>query len=474
MYKTTNQNKNISIQGSILVYTIVIIFIFSLVMLGLLGYATMQLRLTRSAIYSQQAFQIAEAGINYYEWRLAKFPADFWDGNSSTTPGSYVHKYIDKTNGQAIGQFTLDITPPPVGSTIATIVSTGFTYANPNEKRKITARYGISSLAQYAFLTNSTVWVGSGETINGEMRANGGVRFDGSGNAPISSAKDSYTCPAAYGSPCPAVMPGIWGAASTSTVNHWQFPVPNFDFNTITPNLTGLKATAQTDGGAAYLSPSNKQGYSFVFTANGKVDIYLVKKVLDPPAQAWDVDGNAVNTSADYDQRQMLYSQIAFPPSGVFYVEDNVWVEGVVNGRVMLVAAKLQYNAATAPKLFIANNLTYSSYNGGSILGLLGQKDIIVSYNAPSDLRLDAALIAQNGSVQAYQYQNNTNIKNTITVFGSIISYGQWAWSYIVAGNVVSGFRNASTTYDTNLLYYPPPSFPITSFGYQQLSWVSN
>ena len=89
--------------GSILIYTIVIIFIFSLVMLGVLAYATIQLRVTRSAVYDQQAFQIAEAGENYYQWHLAHFPNDFWDGNASSTPGPYVHNYVDTDTGQVIG-----------------------------------------------------------------------------------------------------------------------------------------------------------------------------------------------------------------------------------------------------------------------------------------------------------------------------------------------------------------------------------
>lgn len=461
-------------RGSILIYTIVIIFIFSMVMLGLLGYATMQLRVTRSAVYSQQAFQIAEAGANYYQWHLNRYPADFWDGNASTTPGPYVHSYIDTDTGQTIGQFSLKITPPPVGSTLVTIESTGNAAGNLKEKRTITVRYGIASLARYAFLTNSDIWIGDTENVSGSFLSNGGIRFDGKGNAPIMSAKATYTCPYWSGSPCPHTENGIWGSAPGSTVSQWQFPVANFDFNTITPNLSALKSTAQTDGGAAYLSPSSKQGYSFVFNANGLVDIYLVKKVLNPPNQAWDVSGNAVNTSADYDQRQQIYSQIPIPPGGVFYVEDNVWVEGVVKGRVMLVAAKLPYNASTAPKIFIANNITYSAYDGSSVLGLLAQKDVVVSYNAPSDLHVDGALIAQNGSVQVYEYPNNTNVKNSITVFGSIVTYGQWTWSYISGNSIVSGFRNTNTGYDSNLLYHPPPSFPLTSSGYQMLGWTSN
>src|SRR5204862_451267 len=160
------------------------------------SYATIQLRVTRGSINREMAFQIAEAGVNYYQWHLAHFADDFWDGNASTTPGPYVHNYIDKDTNQTLGTFSLVITPPSVGSTIVTIQSSGSSVVNPGQKRVITVRYGVPSLAQYAFLTNADAWVGNTESISGQFHTNGGLRFDGTGNAPIYSAKANYTCQA--------------------------------------------------------------------------------------------------------------------------------------------------------------------------------------------------------------------------------------------------------------------------------------
>ena len=89
--------------GIVLVYNLIVIFIFSLVMLAVLAYAVVQLRVIRSSISREQGFQIAEAGANYYQWHLAHFDSDFWDGNASTTPGPYIHDYIDKDTNQKIG-----------------------------------------------------------------------------------------------------------------------------------------------------------------------------------------------------------------------------------------------------------------------------------------------------------------------------------------------------------------------------------
>src|SRR3989344_7535066 len=142
--------KRLNEKGSMLIYSILVIFIFSTVMLAVLSYATTQLRVLRSTVNREQSFQIAEAGANYYQWRLAHYPADFWDGNASTTPGPYIHDYIDKDTNEKVGEFALTITPPLTGSTVVTITSKGYTMNNPAQKRTVTVRYGIPSLARYA------------------------------------------------------------------------------------------------------------------------------------------------------------------------------------------------------------------------------------------------------------------------------------------------------------------------------------
>ncbi len=459
-------------KGSILVFEVVVIFVFSLALLGLLSVSVYQLRVLRSTVQKEQAFHIAEAGVNYYQWHLAHFPTDYADGSGQTgcSPcGPFVHDYIDKNTNTVIGKYSLLITPPLTGSTVTTIQSTGWTLSNSNIKRVTTVKYGIPSLARFAFLTNSDVWVGSTESINGEMKANGGIRFDGSGNAPIESAKQTYTCPSWSGSPCPTTKNGVWGSASQSTQNYWSYPVPAFDFSSLTSDLATLKSTAQSNG--LYLAPSNAQGYSLVFNNDSTVSVYKVIS-LRAHQTGWDVDGNAHNEDLDYNTRTLQFT-VALPGNGVIYVEDRTWVEGTVSGRVMVAAARLPYNATTAPSIIIPNNLVYSTKDGSVALGLLAQKDILVSYFAPNDLEIDAAMIAQNGSAQRFYYPSD--VKNSITIYGSIASFGAWTWSWVNGGgSIISGYPTTATTYDSNLLYAPPPSFPLSSSGYQQITWSSN
>lgn len=457
--------------GVIIIYEVIIIFILSVVLLAVLSNAAFQLKAIRSTVNREQAFQIAEAGINYYQWRLSHYPTDYQDGTG--IPGPYIHDYVDQDTTQIIGRYSLTITPPAVGSTVVAITSTGWTLDNPAQRRTISTRFGIPSLAKYAFLTNSGVWIGQNESVSGELHSNNGIRFDGTGNAPITSAKQTYTCFSWQGSPCPAVRNGIWGAAPQSTRNFWQFPVPSVDFSSITSDLASIKSGAQTDG--IYLSPSNRQGYSLVFNANGTVSVHRVNTLRNTPS-AWDVNNVAHNEDLDYNSRTLLFTQ-ALPSNGLIFVEDRTWVEGVVAGRVMVTAARLPYNATTAPSILIPNNITYTVKDGSVSLGLLAQKDILVTYYSPDDLEIDAALVAQNGSVQRFNFSGSGayNIRSSITTYGSIMSFGVWTWSWVNgSGTVVNGYENTHTTYDSNLLYAPPPSFPLASDEYQQISWTSN
>src|ERR1700759_1515981 len=64
-------------------------------------------------VRSQQAFNIAEAGLNYYLWHMAHNGSDYKDGQSTpATPdptlgyGAYVHTYYD-SNAKVAGTYTL-------------------------------------------------------------------------------------------------------------------------------------------------------------------------------------------------------------------------------------------------------------------------------------------------------------------------------------------------------------------------------
>lgn len=448
--------------GSVLVYNLIVIFIFSLVMVAVLGYAVIQLRVIRGSVNREMAFQIAEAGANYYQWHLAHFSSDFWDGNASTTPGPYIHDYIDRDTNQKVGEFSLQITPPLPGSTIVTIKSTGFTTDYPAQKRSVSVRYGKPSLAKYAFLTNSYVLVGSTSVFYGQFHSNSGIQFNGTANSPVTSFRTTYTCQDGDG--CSGTYPGIWGSAASSTQAFWDFPVLHVDYTGITSDFEDLETLAT---GQADLPPSNEQGYSLVFNPDGTVSVYKVT-ALRAHNTGYDVNGQWHSEDLDYQTRDFQYT-MPIPSNGVIFVRDHVWVEGVVNGRVVVAATKYSTDPAQQARILIPNNITYLAKDGNHVLGLIAEKDLLLTYYVPDDLEIDAAFIAQNGAFQRYCFSDTP--KDTLTVYGSISSFSR---PYVYCSGYNSGYTIRNYIYDSSLLYGPPPSFPLSNEGYQQISWESN
>ena len=251
--------------------------------------------------------------------------------------------------------------------------------------------------------------------------------------------------------------------------------MPAVDFSSLTSDLADMKSAANSGG--IYLPPSGQKGYSLVFNGNGTVSVYVVKKTY---SDANALDGYYVSRSEDTDYYQRInpsspiQGNYNIPSNGMIYIEDNVWVEGTVNGRVTVAAAKLP-QPASPPIIFIPNNILYATKDGSDVLGLIAQGDIVLSKRAPNNLEIDAAMISQTGLIQVFR---TYDIKNALTIYGSIMNFGYWfdnfVWTTGYNTIVISGYSDTTYSYDTNLLYAPPPHFPFSSSGYQLLKWEGN
>lgn len=427
-----------------------------LVQLGISEYRAGQ---TKTA--KEVAFHLAEAGVEYYRWHLEHDPTDFQDGTGG--PGPYVHTYTDK-DGAIIGSFSLDITSPSPGSSIVQIRSTGWSVAEPMVRQMIVARVGFPSLAAYAFLTNANTVIPAG-TVHGKLHANGGIRFDGTADSLITSAKATYTCQMIDGCSPSEEKPGVWGAGGPATF--WQFPVPQADFSGMTADLATLKNIAQTDG--IHLGPSGTNGYLLRLNSDRTVGIFLVTE-LQPPISGTDVNGVVHTESNDIQSTQFVETR-AIPASGTIFGEDKIWVDGLVSGFVTIGSGRFPDNPATRSSIIVNDNITYRNRDGSDALGLVAQQDVLIPYFSPADLEIDAAMVAQNGSVQRYFYDGN--VKNRLTVYGSVVSYGNWIWTWLSGGGgpVVSGYTSSDVAYDVHLAATPPPGFPVQNTSYQLVSW---
>ena len=185
-----NYKKNNS--GAILIPALIFSVIAAVFIVVLVNIAITNVRSANSDFHGGQAFQIAEAGIEYYRWHLAHAPNDFQNGTGQ--PGPYTLNYNDK-DGNPIGQIILAITPPPVGSTIIVINSTGKLNSDISVIKTIEVKLAIPSLAKYAVAANDNLRFGQGTVVNGPVQSNGGIRFDGLANNVVSSALSDYDDP---------------------------------------------------------------------------------------------------------------------------------------------------------------------------------------------------------------------------------------------------------------------------------------
>jgi hypothetical protein len=187
--------------------------------------------------------------------------------------------------------------------------------------------------------------------------------------------------------------------------------------------------------------------------------------------------------STSNNSQTLVNSGNHLPSKGVIFVADNVWVDGTVGGgaRITIAAAKLP-QPATPPDIIVNTNLKYTNYDGTDVIGLIAQGNVTIGLMSDDIFEIDGALVAQNGRVGRYYY--NTNCGNTytqtkVTIYGMIATFVRYGFTYTgssyvcsgTIGSIGSGYCTRDITYDPNLLYGPPPTFPLSSSSYVPLSW---
>ncbi|MDP2741175.1 MAG: hypothetical protein Q8O66_00595 [bacterium] len=474
-------------QGQILIQIIVFGSVAVLIFGGLVGWASVNIGISKREFNRELAIQIAEAGIDYYRWHLAHAPQDFQDGTG--VPGPYTHIYYDK-NDDPIGRFILTITPPPVGSTLVGIRSEGRVDTDAIVKRTIAVQMSIPSWAKFSVAANADIRFGEGTEVYGLLHSNGGIRFDGLAHNIVSSARADYNDPDHIGNnefsvhthrnappgngvndnfrpleaPPTAPVPDRSDIFESSR----QFPVPAIDFTGMTTDLAQIKTDAEADG--RYFASSGTLGYHIILK-NDTFDLYRVTSLIAPP---WGCNNSQSQTgwgSWSIQAELLILQNQIFPNNGLIFVEDNTWVDGQINSaRLTIASARFPDNPATRTSITINKDILYTNYDGQDVVALMAQQNINAGLKSNNILRIDAALVAQNGRIGRYYYRSACDpdrIKNIITLYGTLITNQRYGFAYTDG----SGYQTRNIIYDANLLYTPPPSFPLTSDQYTTLSW---
>jgi len=481
-------------RGDIIVSVLIFAAIAVTMVIGLVNWGASTVANIRNLASREQAFQIAEAGINYYQWHLAQSPSDYKDGTN--LPGPYVHRFYDK-DGNLLGTYSLTITPPIVGSTIVTIVSVG-QIASSTVSRSIQAKLAIPSLVKFAAIANDNMYFGAGTTVYGPVLSNKGIHFDGFSQNQVASAVATYTDPdtghAEFGvyttsgidDPTPpAAVPNRTDVFAAGR----QFPVPAFDFTGLTAGLTQLKTLAQ-NGGREWTA-SGASGYHMVFKVVGGVTKYDMYKVTalqatpgncgtDATAQSqpqwgtWTIKSVVGSTQSAQGETLISGGPWPIPSNGVIFVDDNLWVDGTVSNARVTVVAGIVGATSNYPSITINTNLLYTYHDGTDAIGLISQGNINSGMVSDDSYEIDAALVAENGRVGRFYYSTNCASgsshyydRTTLTLVGMIASAVRYGFAYTDG----TGYTNRNINYDNNLLYGPPPSFPQATTQYQIISW---
>lgn len=469
-------------RGAYLPVILMISVLFMALMTAMIAMAMSNLKIANNHRDKVSAMEIAEAGVNYYLWRLSHFNTDYCDGqscvgNATIGYGPYNHDYTD-VGGHKIGTYSLKIFPPSADSSTVRVESIGMVNGR-RLQRKIICELGMPSFTKYTLFSqpqapsgsykdkSPELWVGPNEKITGSAFVNmGGIYNQGE------ITKDAYSTLETFdsipgGDGLPGVAgPGVFGGAKI-------YPTTPVDINKLSVDIDAIRDDAAA-GNGFYRNASGSNGYSIVLKADN-FDLYRVTQYYGS------FDVGSVNNADDLSVKsRTLLGTYDYPASGVMAFEDNVWVSGTINNKkITILAADPEETRKNFLKnIIITDNIKYTNYNGLDKIGLITQQNILVARKAPTNLEIDAAMIAATATdsvirIKAYCSPNTTCLsdhKTKIKVFGSLAHRGGLLWTIDYGGGKWSGYQATETVIDEANVLNPPPKFPLTG-SYQILSW---
>ncbi len=158
------------------------------------------------------------------------------------------------------------------------------------------------------------------------------------------------------------------------------------------------------------------------------------------------------------------------PAGGALFVNNGtLTISGTLNGRLTVGSSK----GVTIPSSIVYADDPRTNPNSDDVLGIISEKDIMISQNAPNNVEINACLMALDTS---FMVQNWSSIaaKGTLTVYGGIIQdeRGPVGTFSGQTGQKLSGYTK-DYSHDPRLISSPPPYMPSTG-DYVILSWEEN
>lgn len=508
-----NQKKQ---KGSITITILVFSVVFLIFLSGMTWIIIDLLRTSTQKVADIEALEIAEAGINYYRWHLLQNPEDLQDGNAwccASPPcascGPYEHDYNDPEGGM-LGKFSIEI----IGKkqcgqiTAITVLSTGWTDNFPDDKKKIKVKYVRPTVAEFAYILNSNVWAGADREINGPYHSNGGIRMDGENNSIVTSGEEDWACTCSFGCKAPKCLwkscpaPCSWDGTSCTcpgvftTANGdeglFDFPVLDFNFDGITTKLSDIKELTKDEGQGTYIAPSGAEGYHIILKEDRSMDVYKVtevnmisgvcaivgfKVVCDGGSckpECPECDGERCVVEDPAIKTEVLQGNYPISDEcGLIFIEDNLWVEGMVKGKTTVVSADL-IDSNKKTDTWLVGNIQYTADDGSDGLVLLSQHNNLISLYSPDIMELNGIYVAQTGHFGRNYYHSGYaphHKRTRLEMYGTVVSNGRVGTKWSGGGVWISGYNERKNTYDSKLGFNPPPFLPCTSLSFTFKEW---
>lgn len=465
-------------KGFIMLLALVFGAIFLLVLSGLSSYVVVEHKITNQRQQMSESFAIAEAGLEYYRWHLAHFPTDLQNGTGA--PGPYPITIPDP-QGSTAGVATLSITAnTSCGLSTSINLSSSGQAAAGGPPVVLTAKYAQPTVALYSYVLNDNVWAGADRVISGPYHSNGGIRMDGTANAPVTSSVATWSCTSSFGCSPTATKAGVWGAGPNQTL--WSYPVPQVDFAAIAADFSTLKTLATASG--IYLprfSAGNKnsaayyRGYHLIFNAN---DTVTVRRVTSTTS----LNSTPINPADDTDNladRMLINNETNFNtytiPStcGLMFVEDNTWIEGTIPSKVTVVVANVA-DSGVDPSAYLRGNITYEDTDGSDGITVIAERNVLITPDAPSTMTLNGIFIAQNGAFgrNLYSCPSSYEPKTSLTILGTTVSNKRTGTKWVNGcPSTDAGYQTRIDAFDRKLASDPPPFTPVVSTDYELMDW---
>lgn len=454
-------------------YFVLLVLVFSAVFLTLVsalaGFIFVEKRAQLAKENREKAIHVAEAGLNYYKWFLAHFPNDLQNGTGA--PGPYVHT-VDDPEGGELGTFSLNITGESFCGEVTEILieSTGWTAQDSTQRRIVSAEYARPSVAEFSHIVDANVWAGDDRIINGPYHSNQGVRMDGTHNAAVSSGVTSWQCTSSFGCSPTQTVDGVFGAGSQPAL--WNFPTPPVDFGQVTVDLATLEGYAQADG--IYLGDSGDYGYYINFLGDGR----FTAQVVDTTTSVWEYSSDDGWETVRRVMGTLGAATTYTVPTDcpVIFIEDDVWLEGVVDDKVILAAARIP-DTGSRYSVVLDGDLTYADADSG--ITVIGQDDVLIGLTTPDVMDISGIFVAQNGKFGRNYYStaylpgwlDEYALRSTLNTTGTVVSRGRVGTKWTCSGTYCSGYSQRNDSYDVDLALDPPPFTPFTSEDYTFRNW---